>query len=109
MGLNAEQVSAFVAIVESLPENSPLEKLLGAIGEKAFGESDTLPSIDALTATVKTFFASAEFRTELKDTDGIDADLLAAVSTGSENAEASGAAGLALNLAVVATAAAALL
>jgi hypothetical protein len=120
--MTADEITAFATMVDSLPENSPLEKLLlDAVGEKAFGETDTPPTLEAATAAMNTFFASAEFRTELKDTDGIDADLLAAVSTASETAsenasenandiaDASGAAGLAWNLAVVAMAAATLL
>jgi hypothetical protein len=107
LGMTADEITAFATMVDSLPENSPLEKMVADAVSAAFGE--TAPSIQALTATMKTVFTSAEFRTELKDTDGIDADLLAAVSTASENAVVSGAAGLALSLAVVAMAAAALL
>jgi len=86
LGLTVTEITAFGEMVEGLPENSPLEKLLNAAGEKAFGETDTPPTLEAMTAAMKTFFASAEFRTELEGTEGVDADLLAAVSTASENA-----------------------
>ena len=68
--------------------------------------SETAPSIEALTATMKTVFTSVVFSTTLRNTGGVDAGVLAAAS---ENANESGAVGFALNLAVVATAAAALL
>lgn len=130
LGLSVTDITAFAETVEALPENSPLEKMLDAAVEKAFGETDTPPTLEAATAAMNTFFASAEFRAELQSAklfsgEGIDADLLAAVSTASETASenanenadgagetdsenANGAAGLALNLAVVAMAAAAL-
>jgi len=68
LGLTVTEITAFGEMVEGLPENSPLEKLLNAAGEKAFGETDTPPTLEAMTAAMKTFFASAEFRTELKST-----------------------------------------
>ena len=86
IGLTVTEITAFGEMVEGLPENSPLEKLITAAGTNAFGETGLPPTLETLTAALKTFFASAEFRTELEGTEGVDADLLAAVSTASENA-----------------------
>jgi hypothetical protein len=107
MGLDVAQMTALGALLEGLAKDSPINQLLETAVNGAF--SNGTPTLEALTATMKTTFTSAAFSTLLKDTDGVDAELLAAVNTAVENADESGAAGLALNLAVVAMAAAALL
>jgi hypothetical protein len=107
MGLDVAQMTALGALLGGLAKDSPINQLLETAVNGAF--SNGTPTLEALTATMKTTFTSAAFSTLLKDTDGVDAELLAAVNTAVENADESGAAGLALNLAVVAMAAAALL
>jgi len=114
MGLNAEQAIAFAALMEGLPEDSALEIMVGAaLQQQEFDETNP-PTLEALTAIMTTIFTSAEFSTELESMEGVDADLVAAVSTatGAEIATqdidvSSGSAGLASGVLAVAAVAAA--
>ena len=92
MGLNAEQVTALKAAMDGLRDDSPIHKLLDAASDEALGDGTTPPTLEALTAAFTSVFTSAEFSTALKGAGGVDADLLAAVNTASENAECTGGA-----------------
>jgi len=88
MGLNGDQLLALGTLLTNLPEDSPLAQLMGTAVQGAFGENGTPPTLEALTATLKTVFTSAAFSTLLGSTEGVDADLIASVKTVSEGAAA---------------------
>jgi hypothetical protein len=85
LGLTVTEITAFVEMFDGLPENNAFTLLLQAAGEK-FTATGIVPTLETATAALKTLFASAEVRTALKSIEGVDADLLAAFITASENA-----------------------